>query len=65
MQKSSFNIGVGLVVRLQLVEQPVEGVCKTECKTIERACQEVYTGILFVLLSTMSFSLILMCANEK
>lgn len=27
--------------KLQLVEQPEEGVCKTECKTVERACQEV------------------------
>ncbi|KAG0620810.1 hypothetical protein M758_4G246300 [Ceratodon purpureus] len=27
--------------KLQLVEQSEEGVCKTECKTIERACQEV------------------------
>lgn len=29
---------------LKLVEQPVEGVCKTECKTIERTCQEVWTS---------------------
>ncbi|XP_018676500.2 uncharacterized protein LOC103975445 [Musa acuminata AAA Group] len=27
--------------RLQLVEQGIEGMCNSECKTIERACQEV------------------------
>ncbi|KDP33741.1 hypothetical protein JCGZ_07312 [Jatropha curcas] len=27
--------------KLELVEQDVEGQCNTECKTIERACQEV------------------------
>lgn len=27
--------------KLQLVEQQEEGVCNTECKTIERACREV------------------------
>lgn len=30
-----------LVFVLKLVEQSEEGVCKMECKTIERACQEV------------------------
>ncbi|KAI4377427.1 hypothetical protein MLD38_015052 [Melastoma candidum] len=27
--------------KLELVEQDAEGICNTECKTIERACQEV------------------------
>ncbi|KAI4380372.1 hypothetical protein MLD38_006570 [Melastoma candidum] len=27
--------------KLELVEQDTEGICNAECKTIERACQEV------------------------
>lgn len=27
--------------QFQLVEQDAEGICNTECKTIEWACQEV------------------------
>lgn len=34
------------VLCLKLVEQKEEGECKTECKTIEKACQEVFLDIL-------------------
>lgn len=31
----------------QLVEQDSEGQCNSECKTIERACQEVIFLVIF------------------
>ena len=33
----------------QLVDQDVEGLCNSECKTIERACQEVSSGLSIIL----------------
>lgn len=37
----SFDANLLTIVLIQLVEQDSEGQCNSECKTIERACQEV------------------------
>lgn len=44
-----YNLSLVLIYRfvLQLVEQDEEGHCNAECKTIERACQEVDQYIVF------------------
>ena len=44
-----YTLSLVLIYRfvLQLVEQDEEGHCNAECKTIERACQEVVPYIFF------------------
>jgi hypothetical protein len=46
-----YNVSLVLIYMfvLQLVEQDEEGHCNAECKTIERACQEVVSSIYFEL----------------